>query len=333
MKVLIIRFSSIGDIVLTTPVVRTLAKQKNAEIHYLTKKGFKNILDPNPNITRVWTFEKDVSEIIPDLKKENFDHVVDLHNNLRSRIVKSKLRKPSSSFNKLNFKKWLLVNLKIDRMPQVHIVDRYLETVQSLGVKNDFEGLDYFFDKPEEEIAKSVHSKLPQLKTDLPFVAFAIGAAHQTKRIPIHRCKEIIGGVKIPVVLLGGPSEATEGEEIAAGQHHVLNSCGKLSLSESAWLIKKAWKVISPDTGMMHVAAAFNKDLISVWGNTVPEFGMTPYFRKSANPDHDLFEVKNLSCRPCSKIGYKSCPKGHFKCMEQLPYDEIVASIQKGYTG
>jgi ADP-heptose:LPS heptosyltransferase len=176
-RILIIRFSSIGDIVLTSPVIRCLKLQLGAELHFLTKKSFGGILTANPYLDKIHTIEKKVGEVLPTLKALDFDYIIDLHNNIRSRQIRSQLSAQSFSFNKLNIKKWLLVNLKINRLPDIHIVDRYMKATESLGVKNDGKGLDYFI--PEE-------TNLPEELTsiDLPFIAFAIGAAHATKRLP-----------------------------------------------------------------------------------------------------------------------------------------------------
>ena len=142
-KVLVIRFSSIGDIVLTTPILRCLKRQmEDVEIHYLTKKTFANLLVNNPYISKVHCFNTDLNLIIEDLKKENFDCIIDLHKNIRTFRVKMKLKVPSFTFNKLNIEKWLLVKLKINILPKVHIVDRYFKAVKSLGVVNDNKGLD-----------------------------------------------------------------------------------------------------------------------------------------------------------------------------------------------
>ncbi len=139
MKFLIVRFSSIGDIVLTTPVIRCLKQQlADSEVHFLTKKIFRSIIENNPNVDKHHLLDNDLDEVINDLKKENFDYIIDLHNNLRTLKVKRALRKvPSFSFNKLNIEKWLLTALKINVMPKVHIVDRYLETLKTFCVKND----------------------------------------------------------------------------------------------------------------------------------------------------------------------------------------------------
>ena len=148
MKFLVIRFSSIGDIVLTTPVVRCLKKQVvTAEVHYLTKKSFAKIFEANPYIDKVHYLENDLNAVIASLQQEDFDYVIDLHNNLRTKKVKQALKKQAFSFTKLNIQKWLLTALKINKMPAIHIVDRYLQTLESFGVKNDGAGLDYFIPK------------------------------------------------------------------------------------------------------------------------------------------------------------------------------------------
>ena len=309
-KILIIRFSSIGDIVLTTPVIRCLKKQLNIEVHYLTKSSFGGMLKNNPYVDKVHTIDKEVdSDLIQELKSEEFDFVVDLHNNLRTLRLKRVLQVASKSFSKLNILKWLLVNLKIDKMPNVHIVDRYLDTVAHLGVKNDHEGLDYFI----LETSKVDISRLPQEQAR-GYVGVVIGGQHATKMMPVAKLIEVCRNLSEPIVLLGGPEDASRGEEIVKSVGaKVFNACGKFKLDESASLVQQANWIITHDTGLMHIAAAFKKRIISVWGNTVPELGMYPY---QADSQSKIVEIKGLSCRPCSKIGFAKCPKGHFKCME-----------------
>ena len=313
MKILILRFSSIGDIILTSPVVRCLKQQlKNSEIHFLTKKSFVSVVQNNPNIDKVFSFEKDVDEILPELKKENYNWVIDLHHNLRSMQMKRALDKPSKSFNKLNIEKWLLVNLKINRLPNKHIVERYFETVAHIGVKNDLKGLNFFIDvKDEIDI-----SSLPK-EFSTGYIALVIGAKHNTKKLPTEKIISICKKINRPIVLIGGKEDMETGEKITSQISNIFNACGKYNLQQSASLIKQAKKVITHDTGMMHIAAAFQKNIISVWGNTVPEFGMYPYMPGN-ELNSQIVEVENLSCRPCSKIGFEKCPKGHFKCMNEI---------------
>lgn len=310
-KILVIRFSSIGDIVLTSPVLRCLKKQTGAEIHFLTKEIYSGIVSSNPNLDKVITIRKKVSEVADLLSKENYDFIVDLHHNLRSSQVKRLLKKRSASFPKLNIEKWLLVNARINRLPDIHIVDRYFETVKELGVKNDGAGLDFFIPE-KDEVDKSI---LPASHRE-KYIAFVAGAKFATKQLPAAKMIAVIDRLSLPVVFLGGKEDIRIGEEIAKScGDKVFNACGKFNLNQSASLLKQADSVISHDTGLMHIASAFKKKIYSVWGNTVPEFGMYPYLPGEGSK---MIQVQKLSCRPCSKIGYSECPKGHFKCMNDV---------------
>jgi len=320
-KILVIRFSSIGDIVLTSPVVRCLKAQTKAEVHFLCKTSFRTILEANPNIDKIYSIKKDVKEVIPQLKAEQYDVIIDLHKNIRSLQIRRALGVKSYSFDKINIEKWLIVNFKINRLPDHHIVDRYMKAVEKLGVKNDGQGLDYFIPSDQEVNLNELAKQLNFGESLQQYTAFAIGAAHATKRLPQEKIIDICKSVKSPIILLGGPQEQQAGVQISAvAGKHVLNTCGQMSLHQSASLVRQATEVISHDTGMMHIAAAFSKKIYSIWGNTIPEFGMYPYYPYGINNNISV-EVKGLSCRPCSKIGAEQCPKGHFRCMKEIsPY-------------
>ncbi|MCX6247196.1 MAG: glycosyltransferase family 9 protein [Bacteroidetes bacterium] len=325
-KILIIRFSSIGDIILTTPVIRCLKTGlPDAEIHYLTKKQNQSILQENPWLTRIWLYEKNFKELLPQLKAEKFDFIVDLHKNLRSRYLLLNLRKPCGTFQKLNLKKWLIVNFRVDRLPRIHIVDRYFSAVKPLGIVNDRKGLDYFIPSGEE-VDLSI---LPD-PFRAGFVAFVIGGKHRTKIFPEEKVAQVCTRLSQPVVLLGGKEDVESGNRIVqlAGSA-VYNACGRFSINQSASLIRQAAKVITNDTGLMHIAAAFGKDILSVWGNTIPEFGMFPYVEGKENAVSRIFEVKGLSCRPCSKIGFEKCPKGHFRCMLDQDTAAMISALNQ----
>lgn len=323
-KILVIRFSSIGDIVLTSPVPRCLKLQLGAEVHFLTKKEYAPLVANNPYVDKVFAIEDKVSEVVTALQYENYDFVVDLHNNLRSRSVKRNLRKPSETLNKLNIRKWLLVNFKKNHMPDVHVAERYLMTLNGLGVKDDGKGLDFFI-PPVEEIDVNA---IPQLRKG--YIGFAIGAQHATKRLPAEKIISLCRKMDETIVLLGGKEDSMVAEKICRElPGKVTNACGKYSLLQSASLVRQAKKIITHDTGMMHIAAAFGKEIISVWGNTVPAFGMYPY--RSGHGEKGagvMVEVKDLSCRPCSKIGFNKCPKGHFKCMNLIDEGVIVNAVR-----
>ncbi|MFZ1665631.1 MAG: glycosyltransferase family 9 protein [Flavobacteriales bacterium] len=321
MKVLVIRFSSIGDIILTSPVLRSLKQQvPGAEVHFLTKEAFGSLVISSPYVDRVHLLGEDIRKVLPALKKEKFDLVVDLHNNVRTRRVKMALGVLSKSFPKLNREKWLLVNFKKDKLPPIHIVDRYLSTVEHLGVKNDGQGLDLFIPKEKEVDLAS----LPATHRN-GYIALCIGAGHFTKRLPPHKLVELAGKLKGPIVIIGGPGDEAVGRMICNSVGaSAFDTTGKYDLMGSASLIRQATSVIAHDSGAMHVASAFRKNVMSVWGNTVPQFGMGPYIPQ--HPERaQISEVLGLSCRPCSKIGFDQCPRGHFRCMEKQDLGQIVA--------
>ncbi len=323
-KFLIIRFSSIGDIVLTTPVIRCLKEQMpEAIIHYLTKIAHKPIVDHHPYLEKVYYLEDSLRDLYQPLKAENYDYIIDLHHNLRSLVVKKSLRVKSFSFNKINFQKWMAVNLKRKSvLPAKHIVDRYLNTLSTFDIQNDGKGLDYFI--PPKKNVKPAAIPKPHQKG---YIGFVIGAKHTTKRLPTKKIISICEAIKKPVILIGGNTDRLTGEQVVdVVGNRIYNGCGLYGINGSASLVKQADKVITHDTGLMHIAAAFQKNIISIWGNTIPEFGMYPYFGDGDQPEHHIVEVKDLSCRPCSKIGFKQCPHEHFDCMEKID-EQYVASL------
>ena len=329
-KILILRFSSIGDIVLTTPVPRTLKVQLEAEVHYCTKQKYASLVENNPYIDRVLVLNDSLPELVQRLRAERYDYVIDLHHNLRTSLIKRQVGVKSYRFNKLNIEKWLMVNLKINRLPNVHIVDRYLDTLRPLGVKMDNLGLDYFI--PEKDEVE--RNWLPETHRE-EYVAYAIGAQHETKKLPVARMIELCDRINKPIVLLGDKNDYENGEQVARffapNDEHadrepallemnkkaiIYNACGKFNLNQSASLIRQAAYVFTHDTGLMHIAAAFKKRIFCIWGNTIPRFGMYPY-----RTSFTVLENNRLPCRPCSKIGYAKCPKGHFKCMRDINFD------------
>lgn len=323
-KFLIIRFSSIGDIVLTTPVIRCLKKQvAESEIHFLTKPAFSGIVTSNPNISKVLILNEKFSDTIDEIKNERYDYIIDLHNNIRTKRIKSQIGILSFSFPKLNKEKWLLVNFKINRLPNKHVVDRYLETVKLFETENDGLGLDYFI--PQNDVVEI--SELSDFLNE-GFVGVVIGAKHFTKKMPAEKIADIISKIKYSVIIIGGKEDILESEKIMSltTNEKVFNSCGKFSLNQSASITKQAKVIVSNDTGLMHIAAAFKKPIVSLWGNTVPEFGMYPYIDKEISA---IVEVKNLKCRPCTKIGFKECPKKHFRCMNDIDNNIVVQLIEK----
>ena len=318
MKILIVRFSSIGDIVLTSPVLRCIKSQiPNSEIHYISKRAFEPILKHNPNIDKLLLIDEKVSKLASELKEANYDLVVDLHRNIRSAQVKSVCKTKSVTFNKLNLQKWLLVRFKWNVMPDVHIVDRYMDTVSSFGVRNDGKGLDFFI--PEEDRV----DVLKEFGLTDDYVAFAIGGQHKGKILPGKKIISICSRIKMPVILLGGKEDQNRAAHIAKmSEGKLINACGIFNLNQSASLLEQARSVISHDTGLMHIASALKKRVISIWGCTVPEFGMYPYLPGEGSK---IVEVKGVPSRPCSKLGKGMCKD--FACMNMIDEWEIVVAL------
>ena len=210
-------------------------------------------------------------------------------------------------------------------MPDVHIVDRYMKTVESFGVKNDGEGLDYFIPAKDEVKQRDI-----PVSHHLGYIGLVIGAAHNTKKLPVEKLKELCSKIDHPIILLGGKEDNENAKQIASVDPiKVYNACGKFNLNESADLVERSKLIITHDTGLMHIAAAFKKKIISVWGNTVPEFGMYPYYGKFQLAIDIKFQITGLRCRPCSKIGYAKCPRGHFKCMKQISMDAVAETARQ----
>lgn len=323
-KFLVVRFSSIGDIILTTPVVRHLKKQvENAEVHYLTKQSFSTLLESNPYVDKIHVYDGDMKSCLSRLKEEGFDYVIDLHRNIRTARIKYSLKRIDFSVRKLNLQKWLIVNLKWDRLPNLHMVDRNLETIRTFISEPDGEGLDYFI-PPDSNIPLA---QLPE-PYQIGYLGLVIGAQHETKKLPLEALIEICDKLMHPVIILGGPGDRETGEAIVSALpgKQILNSCGQYSIHQSASLVKQAKVIITHDTGLMHIGAAFGKKIIAVWGNTIPAFGMFPYM---SDPSSVNFEVSGLNCRPCSKIGSQQCPKKHFKCMKKQDLTGITETAHR----
>jgi ADP-heptose:LPS heptosyltransferase len=331
MKFLVIRFSSIGDIVLATPAIRCLKQQvTNAEVHFLCKQNFKSVTEGNPYIDKFHYFNDDLATLIQELKKEQYDYIIDLHDNFRTRRIAWALKAKLLRYDKERISKIMLTKLHINKMSGRHISDRCVDVLAALGVKHDGKGLDYFI-PAEKEVRMS---ELPTAHL-AGFVAIVIGASYYTKKLPVKKLQELCEKLDYPIILVGGKEDAIEGEAIAAiNPIRIYNACGKFSLHESADLVRKSNLVISHDTGLQYIACAFNKPVLAIWGGTSPLLDVEPYYAEgltiAGKPPYQNFMVPHLSCQPCSNFGMKTCPKGHFNCMQQQDIDAI-ATMAKTY--
>jgi ADP-heptose:LPS heptosyltransferase len=339
MRLLFIRFSSIGDIVFTTPAIRCAKQQiPGVEIHFLTKAAMKAVTVANPYIDHFHYLDKDLNVTINQLKACNFDYIIDLHKNYRTYQIQKALGVPSISYKKLSLQKFLLTKLHMNFMPMRHIVDRSLDALSNLGIVNDGKGLDYFI--PKETVLQS--NTLPDAFAS-GYITMVIGASYATKKLPVSALQNLCHKIPYPIVLIGGNEDAEEGAAVEAiNPIKIFNACGKFNLHESAILVKQSRTVISHDTGFLYIACAFHKKTVAIWGGTSPALQVEPYYptgqqesKKTLNEATELTRlnniewyfnaiVPNLPCQPCSNYGTKHCPQGHFACMKQQDLQSIA---------
>jgi ADP-heptose:LPS heptosyltransferase len=330
MKFLVIRFSSIGDIVLASPVLRCLKKQiPDAEVHFLTKKSMKAVTEHNPYIDKFFYFDKNLKELKQELKKENYDYIIDLHKNFRTFSIKFFLGCKSLTYKKESLRKFLLTRFHIDMMLKKHITQRSLETIYPLGITDDEKGLDYFIAEKDVVPIEAI-----PLTHRFGFVAIVIGGSYITKKLPVEKLQELCRKIDHPIILIGGREDVWEAEQIEkVDTIKIYNACGKFNLNQSADLVRKSKMVISHDTGLQYIACAFNKPVLAIWGGTSPKLDVEPIYSKaftaSAKFTYKNFIVEGLPCQPCSNFGLNKCPRGHFKCMKLQDTDVIQAFTEK----
>ncbi len=313
-KILVIRLSAMGDIVLTTPVIRALNQQLKAKIDFLTKPQYVSLLESNTYINRIFS----LNDKVDFLQKNKYDYVVDLQNNLRSWQIRSKIQTKSFVFNKKTLRRYLLIYFGIDLLKN-HVVDRYFATVASLNVVNDNQGLDF-------NVSSYVK---PEFNTSQSYIAWCIGGTHNPKKLSAKQITQVVSKLKIPVVLLGGNNDLDIAKEIINNGEckSVYNFCGKLSVQESSYLIKESKMLLTNDTGMMHIASALKMPIISFWGCTKPSLGFTPYMTDPSS----IKIISKRSAKPCSKHG-KHCKYGKNGCIKeidpQLIYDSVLSLLK-----
>ncbi|HZW38258.1 MAG TPA: glycosyltransferase family 9 protein [Ignavibacteriaceae bacterium] len=319
-KILIIRLSSLGDILLTTPLIRSLKKQyPKLQIDFLVKEQYKDLLVLNPYLSNVIIYrssKEELDNLKNILKSNDYDAVIDLHNNFRSLDIRKTLRVKSYIFRKRSLKKFLLVKFKVNLLkdaPQISV--RYAD---SINIKLDEEGLDLFTNK-----ASAIN------ETNEKYICFAPGSRHFTKMWPEEyyiQLGKMLTNAGYKIVLVGGTSDAAICKHINDDIIGSINLGGKDDILQIAADIKKCKLVVCNDSGLMHIASAVKIPVVVMFGSTVKEFGFTPFRVRNL-----ILENKLLSCRPCSHVGRANCPEGHFKCMlditPQLAFAEIMKFI------
>lgn len=325
-KILVIRLSSIGDIILTTPLLRRLQKAyPEARIDYCTKSPFLSLLASNSRLSAIYTTE--------NFPTERYDIVIDLQNNNRSRaLVRSLNVGHKFRYRKENWKKWLMVQFKINLYSSSQsVVARYQDAIQELGVPDDLHGCELYLSSMEKAFAVQYFESCRKT------LALCFGAKHFTKRYPPQRYAALISlllaEMPLRVFLLGGKEDAVQASEIMNAlpdvcRPEIVNLAGRCTLMQTAAILEQCDAVLSNDTGLMHMASAFGKKLFVLFGSSSSVFGFLPY-----QTSFELFEVAGLSCRPCSHIGRDNCPKGHFRCMHDLSETLVAQKILDHFKG
>lgn len=325
-KILILRFSSIGDIVLTFPVVQALKETfPDCQIDYVTKKSYVSLLDACVGLHQVFALERGLRELKQQIDFRSYDAVLDLHHNLRTQLLTSFTGAKTYRFPKNNWQKWLLTRWKIQPKDPVHVVDRYLKTLQAaFGLEIMAPKSNYLVPVQDQFSIEDRMGIRPQ-----QYIAVAIGAQYATKRLPTDLLIELIKKVHAPIVLLGGKEDEVAAQHImtALAEKKIVSMVGQLSIHASAWVVKNAAALLTHDTGLMHIGAAFEVPIHLIWGNTTRDFGMYPLREESMNTFQ--YEVHDLNCRPCSKIGFQTCPKVHFACMRQQDLNQIAKQLNE----
>ncbi|MCL4548265.1 MAG: glycosyltransferase family 9 protein [Bacteroidetes bacterium] len=316
-KILIIRLSSLGDILLTTPVLRAIKKKyPSARIDFVVKKDFEDAILFNPNLARIYAYDKNQTErLTTELHSRNYDLIIDLQNNFRSRALTRSLKVRTRRFKKPTIKKMLLVWFKINLLRESKtITQRYAEAA---NVFLDNDGLNLFL---PDNIS-------PTLDPQKKYIGFCPGAKHFTKRWLAEYFVELgneLAKFGYTVVLFGGKTE----KELCAELANKINGSVNLQTGNNLFQIAADMKlcklVISNDSGLMHTASAVGVPVTAIFGSSVKEFGFAPYGVKNL-----ILENKSLSCRPCSHIGKSICPKGHFNCMKEIKPQFVLKSIEK----
>lgn len=330
-KILIIRLSSIGDIILSYPLIIELnRKYPDCEIDYLTSTNYQKLLQPLAHLlTNIHVFDKDrgfdeIKNYRTIIKNTEYDWIIDIHNKFRSLILSLFSGAQTYRVKKYRIRRALFVQFRLDIYPETPVYQKYLNTVPVTLNHSDnwhLKGCN------QNQILKKLKQEIPDLQSDNPTIIMFPGARHATKRWPLKRYLELairtITETNCNVIFGGDEKDAELLENVHFTSDRITNVCGKYNLLETMCLVSLADIIVSNDSGPMHMGAAFHKHQIAIFGNTVTDFGFTPL-----NDRASIIENQGLECRPCSHIGYEKCPKKHFKCMLDIPVKKIFTNLK-----
>jgi lipopolysaccharide heptosyltransferase II len=329
-RILVVRLSSMGDILLTTPLLRALRERHPAaHITYVTRRAFAPLLEHNPRLTEVIALAPGgrLRPLARALRERRFTHALDLHGSLRSRALRWLVPLPWRGYPRHRLARTVLIrtgrDVYRDRRP---VAERYFDAARGLDVRPDGKGLECFIPRGTMDKARQFLAATG-LGGERALVALAPGAAHATKRWPLRHWQALAAALTAQgrdVVVAGGPGDVALADAVAAaGAPHAASAAGRFDPAGSGALLKQARCVVSGDTGLMHLAAAVGTPVVALFGPTVPAFGFTPYQARATVLERDL------PCRPCSAMGGPRCPIGTHACLEELLPAEVFEAVRR----
>lgn len=335
--ILVVRFSAIGDILLTTPLLRAIrTRHPGARIAFLTKEKYVPLLSDNPNVNEVFGIQDEdgLRAIAETIKSVRYTHLLDLHGNLRTLGLRAIARGPWRTFSKRRLERQVLISTKRDIYPAATpMAERYFEAAADLDLDIDGDPPDFFLAPEAEERAGERLAELG-LGQGRALVAIAPGAAHATKTWPTDGWTRLVRrlvSTGAEVVVVGGPEDGEVANTVVAGvrgrlsgaeERRIVSAAGLLSLQESGAVIRRAAALISGDTGAMHMATGVGTPVVALFGPTVRQFGFFPYQAQRSS----VVELP-LECRPCSAQGGPVCPLGHHRCMRAIAPETVFESL------
>jgi len=331
-KILIIRLSSFGDILLASPLIRwTRRRFPDSNIDFAVRERFSDLVVTNPHLNQVRTLKEPadfscLKELASEIFAQHYDLIIDIHSNFRSWYLCSLSKAKIYRWNLPRFRRWLLIKFKknfLHGYPPVPL--RYLSAVDELGVKDDGEGLEFQIkDKILDEVDKLWKEKNLSGKK---IAVISPGAKWFTKRwIPEKFAslgKALLKKYCDILIFVGSSDEYELCHEICKEiGGDTINLAGKTDFHAAGEIIRRCNIFIGNDSGLGHFASAVGTPAVILFGPTVKEFGFFPFRSKSTVIEKDIY------CRPCSHIGSDKCPERHFKCMNEIEIDDVLRAAE-----
>jgi lipopolysaccharide heptosyltransferase II len=325
LRILVVRFSSIGDVLLTTPLIRVLARRHpEAEIAFATKRDMAPLVADNPHVTQTFALEphEPLGNFAARLRAWKPSYGLDLHGSLRSRALRLLVPGRWSGYTKRKIARRMLIATKLDLYRSATpVAERYFEAARRLDVKPDGQGPEFHLgEQARERVTRWLHDHGLQ---DATIAALAPGAAHATKRWPVAYWTVLAGRLAqagLRTVVLGGPADRGLAQQLAA---FTVSAAGEFSLQETGALLARSRILVSGDTGVMHMATGVGTPVVALFGPTVKQFGFFPYSAPA------VVLERPLSCRPCSAMGSSRCPMGHHRCLTDIAPGDVAAAVER----